>query len=97
MSFLTPRPAVGSNQFAFLVISTEIIYGERMSNSMTMRSTAETLDTQDPLAKYRQQFLINDPLLCYLDALDDAVKLDPMRAPSEQALLASVALRLGYA
>lgn len=34
-------------------------------------------------------------LLCYLDALDDAVKLDPMRMPAQQALLASVALRLG--
>ncbi|NQV97451.1 MAG: aminotransferase class V-fold PLP-dependent enzyme [Acidimicrobiaceae bacterium] len=34
---------------------------------MTMRSTAEALDAQDPLAKYRQQFLINDPSLCYLD------------------------------
>jgi len=38
-----------------------------MSNSMTMRSAAEALDAQDPLAKYRQQFLINDPSLCYLD------------------------------
>lgn len=38
-----------------------------MSNSMTMRSEAEALDAQDPLAKYRQQFLINDPSLCYLD------------------------------
>ena len=34
-------------------------------------------------------------LLCYLDALEDAVKLDPMRVPAQQALLASVALRLG--
>ena len=34
-------------------------------------------------------------ILCYLDALDDAVKLDPLRAPlQQQALLASVALRL---
>lgn len=38
-----------------------------MSNSMTMRSAAEALDAQDQLAKYRQQFLINDPSLCYLD------------------------------
>lgn len=38
-----------------------------MSNSMTMRSAAEALDAQDPLAKYRQQFLINDPSLSYLD------------------------------
>ncbi len=36
-------------------------------------------------------------LLCYLDALDDAVKPDPARVHGEQALLASVALRLGYA
>ena len=36
-------------------------------------------------------------LLCYLDALADAVKLEPMRTPAaQQALLASVALRLGY-
>ncbi|MFM6854561.1 MAG: hypothetical protein ACKOUM_10830 [Sphingopyxis sp.] len=34
-------------------------------------------------------------LLCYLDALDDAVKLEPMHLPAQQALLASVALRLG--
>ncbi len=36
-------------------------------------------------------------LLCYLDALADAVKLEPMRTPAaQQALLASVALRLGH-
>jgi hypothetical protein len=35
-------------------------------------------------------------LLCYLDALDDAVRLDPTRVPAQtQALLASIALRLG--
>lgn len=34
-------------------------------------------------------------LLCYLDALHDAVKLEPMRAASQQALLASIALRIG--
>jgi hypothetical protein len=34
-------------------------------------------------------------LLCYLDALDDAVTLEPMVPPAQQALLASVALRLG--
>ncbi len=34
-------------------------------------------------------------LLCYLDALDDAVKLEPVRNGAQQALLASVALRLG--
>ncbi len=34
-------------------------------------------------------------LLCYLDALHDAVKLEPMRAASQQALLASIALRVG--
>lgn len=34
-------------------------------------------------------------LLSYLDALDDAVKLEPMRMQAQQALLASVALRLG--
>jgi hypothetical protein len=35
-------------------------------------------------------------LLCFLDALDDAVTLEPMRQQAQQALLASVALRLGY-
>ena len=34
-------------------------------------------------------------LLCYLDALDDAVKLEPVRHGAQQALMASVALRLG--
>lgn len=34
-------------------------------------------------------------LLCYLDALHDAVKLEPMRAASQQALMASIALRIG--
>lgn len=35
-------------------------------------------------------------ILCYLDALDDAVSLDPgFAAMQQQALLASVALRLG--
>jgi len=34
-------------------------------------------------------------LLCFLDALDDAVKLEPIRPAAQQALLASVALRLG--
>jgi HPt (histidine-containing phosphotransfer) domain-containing protein len=34
-------------------------------------------------------------LLCYLDALDDAVTLEPVRQDMQQALLASVALRLG--
>ncbi len=33
-------------------------------------------------------------LLCYLDAIDDAVRLEPMRAPAQTALLASVALRI---
>lgn len=35
-------------------------------------------------------------LLCYLDALDDAVTLEPMRSPAQAALLASVALRVGH-
>ena len=34
-------------------------------------------------------------LLCYLDALDDAVELDPSLTHAPQALLASVALRVG--
>ncbi len=34
-------------------------------------------------------------LLCYLDAIDDAVKLEPMRHTAQQSLLASVALRVG--
>jgi len=35
-------------------------------------------------------------LLGYLDALDDAVRLDPTPRHAQQALLASVAVRLGY-
>jgi kynureninase len=33
----------------------------------TERSYAEALDAQDPLAKYKGQFQISDPELCYLD------------------------------
>lgn len=33
----------------------------------TERSYAEALDAQDPLAKYKSQFQISDPELCYLD------------------------------
>jgi hypothetical protein len=33
---------------------------------------------------------------CYLDALGDAVKLEPIRSSAQQALLASVALRVGH-
>lgn len=35
-------------------------------------------------------------LLAWLDALDDAVTLEPMRSPAQAALLASVALRVGH-
>ena len=38
-----------------------------MPNDMTSRSTAQALDAKDPLSKYRDEFLIADPLLCYLD------------------------------
>lgn len=35
-------------------------------------------------------------LLCYLDAIDDAIKLEPVGTPQvQQALLASIALRVG--
>ncbi len=34
-------------------------------------------------------------LLCYLDALDDAVTLEPVHAQAQAALLASVAVRFG--
>ncbi|MEK6541082.1 MAG: hypothetical protein ABL874_13290 [Sphingopyxis sp.] len=34
-------------------------------------------------------------LLCFLDALHDAVKLEPLRGSAQQALLASIALRMG--
>lgn len=34
---------------------------------MIERSHAEALDAKDPLAKYREQFHISDPELCYLD------------------------------
>ena len=33
----------------------------------TERAFAEALDAADPLAHYREQFIINDPDLCYLD------------------------------
>ena len=33
----------------------------------TSRTTAEQLDTNDPLAKYKSQFVIKDPEVCYLD------------------------------
>lgn len=33
----------------------------------TDRSTALALDAADPLAKYKEQFQINDPEMCYLD------------------------------
>jgi hypothetical protein len=35
-------------------------------------------------------------LLCYLDALDDAVTLEPVRGGAQAALLASVAVRFGF-
>lgn len=35
--------------------------------SATQRSFAEALDAADPLAHYKEQFLITDPDLCYLD------------------------------
>ena len=38
-----------------------------MPNDMTSRITAEALDAKDPLAKYRDEFMIVDPALCYLD------------------------------
>jgi hypothetical protein len=35
-------------------------------------------------------------LLCYLDAIDDAIALEPVGGPTmQQALLASIALRVG--
>ena len=33
----------------------------------TSRKTAEDLDAKDPLAKYKDQFVIKDPDVCYLD------------------------------
>ena len=38
-----------------------------MPNDTTSRSTAQALDAKDPLAKYRDEFMIVDPSLCYLD------------------------------
>ena len=38
-----------------------------MPNDMTSRSTAQALDAKDPLSKYRDEFMIADPSLCYLD------------------------------
>ena len=34
---------------------------------MTSRDVARGLDLEDPLAHYREQFLISDPQVCYLD------------------------------
>ena len=36
-------------------------------SSATQRSFAEKLDLADPLAHYKEQFVITDPSLCYLD------------------------------
>ena len=36
-------------------------------SSATLRSFAEKLDLADPLAHYKEQFVITDPNLCYLD------------------------------
>ena len=33
----------------------------------TSRKTAEDLDANDPLAKFKDQFVIKDPQVCYLD------------------------------
>ena len=38
-----------------------------MPNDMTSRSTAQALDAKDQLSKYRDEFMIADPSLCYLD------------------------------
>ncbi len=38
-----------------------------MTTDPTDRSTAQALDTADPLAGYKEQFHISDPDLCYLD------------------------------
>jgi kynureninase len=38
-----------------------------MTNFSAARQYAQQLDTQDPLASYREQFVINDPDLIYLD------------------------------
>jgi kynureninase len=38
-----------------------------MTNFSTSLDFAETLNSQDPLANYREQFVINDPDLIYLD------------------------------
>ncbi len=66
-----------------------------------LRSTAQThgFTTVATIAAQLGSALARDiagpTILCYLDALDDAVKLDPLRTPlQQQALLASVALRL---
>ena len=38
-----------------------------MPNDMTSLSTAQALYAKDPLSKYRDEFMIADPSLCYLD------------------------------
>lgn len=39
----------------------------QLTGSATDRSTAAALDAVDPLAKFRDEFVITDPDLCYLD------------------------------
>jgi len=51
----------------FLVFSPEFIYGERMPNDLTSRSYAEELDAKDHLSTFRDEFVIADPQLSYLD------------------------------
>lgn len=38
-----------------------------IAHAITSRAYSEALDAQDPLAHYRDEFLINDPDKCYLD------------------------------
>lgn len=67
-----------------------------------MRSLAQNsgFATVSYLASRLESALARDiaapTLLCYLDAIDDAISLEPVGGPAiQQALLASIALRMG--
>ncbi len=41
---------------------------------VTNRQYALDLDAKDPLAKFRDEFIINDPAICYLDGNSKSIK-----------------------
>lgn len=80
---------------------TRLSQRQLVENVDAIRAVAQTngFSTVSCLAGRLESALSRDiggpTLLCYLDALHDAVKLEPMRAHAQQAILASVALRIG--